>query len=160
VDSAVNHIKILGILLSDGSNFREWFRAMEMISQDILEDRHFYQVLCVRPIPEKMAKRILLRVVNLTLANELWTQPHVFAMMSLLRSRFTTFRKAHMLQKWRELSRIPVDMHCNPAVVATQYKRCLAELLNMDVWIDIDTVGPLMFHDAIAQGTPLRAEFD
>jgi hypothetical protein len=30
----------------------------------------------------------------------------------------------------------------------------------MDVWIDIDTVGPLMFHDAIAQGTPLRAEFD
>ncbi|PLW07340.1 hypothetical protein PCANC_25605 [Puccinia coronata f. sp. avenae] len=107
-----------------------------------------------------MAKCILLRVVDPTLANELWTQPHVFAMMSSLRSRFTTFRKAHILWKWRELSRIPVDMHCNPAVVATQYKHCLAELLDMDVWINIDNVGPLMFHDAIAQGTPLRAEFD
>ncbi|PLW46466.1 hypothetical protein PCASD_06323 [Puccinia coronata f. sp. avenae] len=51
-------------------------------------------------------------------------------------------------------------MHCNPAVVATRYKRILKELLDMDVWIDIDTVGPLMLHGTISQGTPLRAEFD
>ncbi|PLW46461.1 hypothetical protein PCASD_06324 [Puccinia coronata f. sp. avenae] len=97
VDGAVNHVKSLGILRSDGSNFREWFCAIEMISQDILEDRHYYQVPCVRPILEKMAKRILLRVVDPTLADELWTQPHVFAMMSSLRSRFTTFSEAHMI---------------------------------------------------------------
>jgi hypothetical protein len=48
-----------------------------------------------------------------------------------------------MLMKWREFLRITIDIDCNPALVASRYKRIITELLDMDIFLDIDTIGPL-----------------
>jgi hypothetical protein len=161
VNGAVAQIKVTGFLQADGANFRDCFCAMERIAQDQLEDCLFFHVPCVCNVLEQMACRIMMRVaVDPSLADKLFNLDTVFDMMQSLRNRFTTFSKAHMLQQWRELSRIKVDMNSNPAVIATRYKRIVDELWDMDVWLDIDTVGPLFFHHAIAQGTPLRTEFN
>jgi hypothetical protein len=93
VDGAVAQIKISSLLRADGSNFRTWFRALEMAAEDFLEEKDFFVAPNVWRLLEPVARRILIRVVDESLADGLFTLTTVYAMVNSLRRRFTTFSK-------------------------------------------------------------------
>lgn len=68
--------------------------------------------------------------------------------------------KAQMIAKFKEILNLKVDMSTNPAGLATQYKSMVDELCEMGITFGYDDLLPLVIHDAVAVGSPLRQELD
>jgi hypothetical protein len=160
VNSAVTEFGASRHLKPDGSNYRTWLKDMEMIGLNFLQDKDFFNGPCIRPRMSGAGRRILLAVVDPSMKSELYSLDSAFSMMEALKARFSGVSKARMIAKWQELRRISVDMGTNPASVATQMKAIIDELNDMGCYLSYDDVLPLIIHEAVAQGSPLRFEFD
>ncbi|OAV91262.1 hypothetical protein PTTG_28014 [Puccinia triticina 1-1 BBBD Race 1] len=147
-------------LVPSGSNFRTWLMKMEELADFALDYRNFYFEDFSRHLVDHIACVIFRIALSNEIKEDINHRDSCYAIMISIWHRFTTFSRAAQINRWAALKSISCDQQTPATTIAATYRRRLLDLKESGAALTQDSIFGMMLQDLIAQGSPLRQEFD
>ncbi|OAV86257.1 hypothetical protein PTTG_06542 [Puccinia triticina 1-1 BBBD Race 1] len=147
-------------LVPSGSNFRTWLMKMEELADFALDYCNFYFEDFSRHPVDHIACVIFCIALSDEIKEDINHRDSCYAIMISIRRCFTTFSRAAQINRWAALKSIGCDTETPATTIAATYRRRLLDLKESGATLTQDSIFGMMLQDSIAQGSPLRQEFD